>query len=136
MCGATKTESIPKVVAAKQAPTVTVSAARAASGTKITMTGTFVDYENMSKYYNVTSHGLVYYSASKLGTKTLTVNTPGRTRVNFSKYQADGSFSYTMTPAYASTKYVVRAYLSYVNDAGRTVYVYSSPITVSYNSLG
>ena len=135
VCGETRTESIPKVAAAKQAPTVTVSAARAASGTKITMTGTFVDYENVSKYYDVTSHGLVYYSASKLGTKTLTVNTPGRTKVNFSKYQADGSFSYTMKPAYATTKYVVRAYLSYVNDAGRTVYVYSSPITVSYNSL-
>ncbi len=136
VCGATKTESIPKVSPALKVPTVTVSAARAASGTKITLTGTFVDYANAAKYYNVTSHGLVYYSASKLGTKTLTVNTPGRTKVNFSKYQEDGSFSYTMTPAYATTKYVVRAYLSYVNDAGRTVYVYSNPITVSYNSLG
>ena len=135
VCGETRTESIPKVEPAKAVPKVTVSAARATNGTKITLTGTFVDYENINKYYDVTAHGLVYYSTTKLGTKTLTVNTPGRTRVNFSSYKADGSFSYTMTPAFASTRYTVRAFLAYTDANGRTMYAYSAPIIVSYNNL-
>ncbi|MGN1191872.1 MAG: glycoside hydrolase family 2 TIM barrel-domain containing protein [Dorea sp.] len=134
VCGATKTEVIPKIAVEKTAPKVTLSVA-AASGGKIALTGKFEDYENVSKYYDVTAHGLIYYSSSKLGTRTLTVNTPGRTRVNFSKYQSDGSFTYSMTPASASTKYTVRAFLAYQDESGRTVYVYSSPKSVSYNSL-
>ncbi len=134
VCGETKTESIPALGVTKVAPTVTVSAAQGADG-KIALTGTFVDYENVDKYYNVTAHGLVYYSAAKLGTRTLTVNTPGRTRVNFSKYADDGSFTYSMKPAYSNTRYVVRAFLEYPNDAGRTAYIYSNPITVSYDTL-
>ena len=136
VCSETKTETIPKVVVQKSVPSVTVSAARASnSNKKITLTGTFVDYENINKYYDVTAYGLGYYSTTKLGTKTLTVNTPGRTRVNFSSYKADGSFSYTMTPAFASTRYTVRAFLAYTDDNGRTMYAYSAPIIVSYNNL-
>lgn len=135
VCHDTKTEIIPKLTAALIVPSVKVSAARASSGTKITLTGTFVDYENFSKYHDVTAHGLVYYSTTKLGTKTLTVNTPGRTRVNFSSYKADGSYSYTMTPAFASTRYTVRAFLAYTDANGRTMYAYSAPIIVSYNNL-
>lgn len=73
--------------------------------------------------------------SAKLGTRTLTVNTPGRTRVNFSTYKADGFFAYSMTPAYKTTKYVFRTFLAYTDDSGRTVYVYSAPISASYNSL-
>ena len=140
-CGETRTEAIAKLEPAPEppveqtAPKVTVSAVRAGSGNKIKLTGTFVDYENADQYYEVTAHGLVYYSTSKLGTRVLTVNTPGRTRVNFSSYKTDGSFSYTMTPAYATTKYTVRAFLAYTDENGRTVYVYSDPIIVSYNTL-
>lgn len=134
ICGATKTESIPKITVEKTAPKVTLSVAAANNG-KIALTGKYEDYENASKYYDVTSHGLVYYASSKLGTRVLTVNTPGRTRVNFSKYQNDGSFVYNMSPASASTKYTVRAFLAYQDDKGKTVYVYSQPQSVSYNSL-
>lgn len=133
VCGEIKTETLP-IVVHYSAPKVSIKA-EAAAGGKIKLTGIFEDYENIDRYYNVTAHGLVYYSTSKLGTKTLTVNTPGRTRVNFSSYQADGSFSYTMKPAYATTKYTVRAFLAYTDDSGRTVYIYSSPISVSYNIL-
>lgn len=133
VCRETKTETLP-TLSGNIAPSVTVSAA-AASGNKIALTGTFVDYENATKYFNVTGHGLVYYSTSKLGTRTLTVNTPGRTKVNFGSYKADGSFTYNMTPAYASTRYTVRAFLAYTNAAGNTLYAYSDPIVVSYNSL-
>ena len=133
VCRETKTETLP-TLSGNIAPSVTVSAA-AASGNKIALTGTFVDYENATKYFNVTGHGLVYYSTSKLGTRTLTVNTPGRTKVNFGSYKEDGSFTYNMTPAYASTRYTVRAFLAYTNAAGNTLYAYSNPIVVSYNSL-
>ena len=135
VCGKTKTEVIPKVPAQLLVPSVSVSAAKAASGKKITLTGTFEDYENLSKYYTVTAHGLVYYSTTKLGTKILTVNTAGRTKVSFSSYKADGSFSYTMTPAFATTRYTVRAFLAYTDANGRTMYAYSAPIVVSYNGL-
>ena len=113
---------------------MTVSAAQGASG-KIALTGKIVDYENKDNYYEITAHGLVYYSAAKLGTRTLTVNTPGRTRVNFSGYKEDGSFTYSMKPAYATTYYIVRAFAAYTDENGRTVYAYSEPIRVSYNSL-
>ena len=135
VCDETRTEIIPMVTPAPIVPSVKVSAARASSGTKITLTGTFVDFENKDKYYKVTAHGLVYYSTTKLGTRTLTINTPGRTKVSFSGYKDDGSFSYTMTPTSASVRYTVRAFLAYTDANGRTVYAYSTPIVVSYNSL-
>lgn len=133
-CGETRTETIPKISAIQTVPKVTVAAAAAANG-KITLTGKFTDYEHLNRYYEVTSHGFVYYSSSKLGTRVLTVNTPGRTRVNFSTYKSDGSFTYNMSPAYSSTKYRVRAFLAYTNASGKTAYVYSDPITVSYSGL-
>ncbi|MDD7652771.1 MAG: glycoside hydrolase family 2 TIM barrel-domain containing protein [Firmicutes bacterium] len=134
VCGATRTEEVPYEVT-KTAPTVAFSAAPTQEG-RLALTGQFVDYENVGNYYDVTAHGLVYLATSKLGTRNLTVNTPGRTRVNFSSYKNDGSFTYNMKPAYTSTKYTVRAFLAYVDpDTGRTVYVYSAPVIVSYQLL-
>ena len=72
---------------------------------------------------------------ARLGAKSMTVNTAGRTRVIFSSYKDDGTYSYNMTPRTSDTKYVVRAYLTYTNEAGKTVYVYSSPVLVSYDAL-
>ena len=84
----------------------------------------------------MTAHGLVYIYSSKLGTRSLTVNTPGRTRVNFGAYKDDGSFIYRLTPKSGAIAYTVRAFLSYVDpDTGRTIYVYSDPIKVTYNGL-
>ena len=116
-------------------PSVTLTAVQADSGNKIKLTGQFEDYENSGNYYNVTKHGLLYYNLVKLGTRSLNVNTPGRTRVNFSNYAADGSFSYSFTPTNASTKYAVRAYLEYKDENGLTRYVYSDTMIVSYNTL-
>ena len=118
----------------KSIPEVTFSASQGQNG-KIRLTGQFTDFENQEQYYEVTAHGLIYYSSSKLGTKLLTVNTAGRTRVNFGSYQADGSFSYEMKPAYANTRYTVRAFLAYTDQNGQTKYVYSVPQSVSYNTL-
>lgn len=134
VCGATKTEAIPKLVVSLKAPVPTLSVAATTDG-KIAMTGKFEDYENISKYYKVTSHGLVYAQLSKIGTRVLTVNTSGRIRVNFTSYKEDGSYTYNMKPTSSTTKYVVRSFLSYEDDKGRTIYVYSDAVTVSYSSL-
>ena len=134
VCGDTRTEAIPKLTVEKQAPTVSVSAVQGANG-RITLTGLIVDFENADHYYQVVSRGLVYCSETRLGSRTLTVNTPGRTRVNFSSNKADGSYIYNMKPASSGTYYIVRAYVTYRDDNGKTIYVYSDPIRVSYNSL-
>lgn len=136
ICGETEDEVIPKLeeVVEKSAPSVTLSAQPAEDG-KITLIGQFEDYENADAYYEVTAHGFVYLSSSKLGTRNLTVNTAGRTNVSVQSYREDGSYSYSMTPAFASTYYTVRAYLAYTDETGRTIYVYTNPIKVSYNSL-
>ncbi len=122
VCGATKTVPI-----SQGDLSVTVSADRI-SDNRIALTGCFADYESAS---NVTGHGLIYLRTDRLGSRTLTVNTAGRTRVSFSGYKSDGSFRYTMYVPNSSTEYTVRAFLAYTNDDGRTAYVYSDPITVS-----
>ena len=133
VCGETRTESI-EYVYEKQAPKVSLTVT--AEDGKLVMTGKFEDYENADRYYDVTSHGLVYIASAKLGTRSLTVNTPGRTRVTFGSYKEDGSFTYKMSPKSGVVTYTVRAFLSYVDpDTGRTVYVYSDPVRVSYNGL-
>ena len=133
VCGATRTEEV-EYVPQKTAPTVSLKVT--AENGKLVMTGVFDDYENADKYYDVTAHGLVYIYSSKLGTRSLTVNTPGRTRVNFGAYKDDGSFIYRLTPKSGAIAYTVRAFLSYVDpDTGRTIYVYSDPIKVTYNGL-
>ena len=126
VCGATKTVAI-----SQGDLRVTVSADRI-SDNRIALTGRFADYESAS---NVTGHGLIYLRTDRLGSRTLTVNTAGRTRVSFSGYKSGGSFQYTMYAANSSTEYTVRAFLAYTNDDGRTAYVYSDPITVSANDI-
>lgn len=116
------------------APKVTVSASQGEDG-RLTLTGKFEDYENSGNYYEVTGHGLLYMTKARLGAKAMTVNTAGRTKVSFKSYNDDGSYSYNMTPKASDTKYVVRAYLTYTNENGKTVYIYSNPVLVSYDSL-
>ena len=118
----------------KEKPKVTLSA-KATDDGKIALTGKFEDYGNIEKYYEVTGYGFVYYSSTKLGSRNLTVNTPGRTKVNMKTYKEDGSYTYNMKPAYSSTKYTVRAYMTYKDAEGKTIYVYSEPKRVSYNGL-
>lgn len=115
-------------------PSVSLTVSKNKNG-KLVLTGKFEDYENVEDYYEVTAHGLVYYSTAKLGYKTLTVNTSGRSRANCTTYKEDGSFIYNMQPANQNVKYTVRAFLAYTDENGKTVYIYSDPIAASYNSL-
>lgn len=120
---------------ALQRPEATITATAVTASSKIKFTGTFVDYENIDKYYEVTEHGIIYITKARLGSKSFTINTSGRTKVSFTSYTSDGSFSYTIKPKNANTYYVARAYLKYVDDDGVTRYVYSDQVVVKYNGL-
>lgn len=136
VCGAVRAETIPAAGTQTELkmPSPELTVTRGADS-KMTLTGTFRDYENAGDYYEVTDHGFVYYPTAKLGRRTLTVNTPGRTRVNFSKYNEDGTFVYDMNPVNGNTQYTIRAFFSCRDKQGKTVYVYSDPIAASFNML-
>lgn len=132
VCGKTREELIPTE---RKAPYVTLTVEKGANG-KIRLNGNFEDFENKDNYYNETGHGFVYITKTRLGAKSLTVNVVGRTKVTCRNYIAGtGSYTYSMTPTTASTRYCVRAWVSYVDDKGVTRYAYSNPIFVDYNSL-
>lgn len=102
---------------------------------KIQLTGSVTDYENKDDYYEITSHGFVYITKTLLGAKTLTVNTVGRTKVSINGIGSNGRYRYSMTPKNSNTMYVIRAFVTYKNSAGKTVYVYSNTIYTSYNGI-
>ena len=112
----TKTERI-EYTAELKVPVVSISAARASSS-KIKLTAAFEDYENADDYFEVKRHGIIYITSSRLGNKNLTLNTAGRTNITFTKFSAEGQFSYTMKPSTKSTTYVVRGYVQYVDENG------------------
>ena len=102
---------------------------------KIKLKGTVADFENQDDYYTITGQGFVYITKALLGAKSLNVNTSGRTKVSVKSIGSAGTYSYSMTPKSSSTTYVIRAYLTYTNSNGKTVYVYSDPVYTSYNNL-
>ena len=133
-CNDTRTEEIVFVKELKE-PTVSLSVGTKANG-RIAITGKVNDYQNLDKYYEITAHGVLYITSSKIGSRVLTVNTSGRTRVNFSTYEADGSFTYNMKPASTSTKYTMRAFAIYKNTVtGKSVTDYSDTIRGSYKNF-
>lgn len=131
VCGVTKTETIP--VKSLSAPSVKLSVSQ--NNGKIRLTGNVKDYENIDDYYEITGHGFVYVTKALLGSKILTVNTIGRTKVNISGIGSTGSYSYSMTPKTASTIYATRAFVTYKNSAGKTIYVYSDTVYTSYSGI-
>ena len=134
-CGTTKTEAV-KYEASLKAPTVSLKLSKTAAG-KITIIGQVNDYANLDDSYEITAHGLVYIQSSRIGTRTLTVNTSGRTRVNFGGYGDDGSYSYSFKPSSKSTVYTYRAFLIYKDPTtGKSVTVYSDIMRCSYNGIG
>ena len=134
ICGQTRTEEIP-YVKQRKAPSVSLTVEPNSAG-KLVLTGKVNDYENLDNYYEITSHGLVYMHTVRLGMCVLTVNSSGRTKVNFGAYRNDGSYVYTMTPTNKNVSYTVRAFVSYVDPTtGRTTYVYSDAVVGSYNKL-
>ncbi|MCD8383325.1 MAG: CotH kinase family protein [Clostridiales bacterium] len=132
VCGETKTETI-AFQKELSVPSVTLSVDQGTSG-KIRLTATVTGADS-DDYYEVTGHGFVYITKAKLGAKALTVNTSSRTKVSVSGFSSDSTYIYSMTPKTTDTVYVVRAYVTYKNASGKTVYVYSDQVVASYNSL-
>ena len=134
VCGETRTETVPYQTELK-APSVSMTLKRSSTG-KIVMTAQVDDYENLDDYYEITSHGVLYIQASRIGSRTLTVNTSGRTRVTFTGYNDDGTFIYNLKPTSKSTVYAMRAFITYKNTkTGATVTVYSDMFRTSYNGI-
>ena len=134
VCQATKTESISKLPSELKVPEVSITAS--ANGSKIKLTGQIEDFENISDYYMITDRGLVFTTKLKLGARSLTLNTPGRTRVYFNSVTTTGAFNYSFTPTKADTLYIARAYVTYTNAEGRSITVYSLPLAVAFEDLG
>ena len=135
VCGATKTESIPKLEATNTLKEPEVELSLSQNNGKIKLTGKIADLENQDDYYEITGQGFVYITKALLGSKSLNVNTSGRTKVSIKSVGSEGTYSYSMTPKKSSTVYVIRAYLTYTNSKGKTVYVYSDPLYKSYDDL-
>ena len=133
-CGTTRTEAV-EYQAERKAPTVSLTLSKTSAG-KITIRGQVDDFADLDDAYEITAHGLLYIQTSRIGTRLLTVNTSGRTRVNFSQYNADGSYSYTFKPTNKSTSYTFRAFITYTDpDTGASVTVYSDMMRGSYKSI-
>ena len=135
VCGATKEESYALVKVLK-VPSVSLSVTTNSDG-KIIIKGAVDDFENLDDYCQITSHGVLYIRTSRVGNRLVTVDTNGRTRVNFSAYKpGEGSFTYKMTPVDENANYAIRAFLIYIDqNTGRPVAVYSDMIRGCYNTL-
>ena len=128
VCGETKTEAV------KKAPTVSLTVTKNTSTSRLVLAGKFDDYLNADCYYEVTAHGIVYMQTIRLGKRVLTVNTSGRTRVNFGSYKEDGSFVYNLKPTSKSLSYTIRAFMIYTDpETGKSVVIYSDPVITTYN---
>lgn len=134
VCQATKTEPISKLPSELKVPEVSITAS--ANGSKIKLTGQIEDFENINDYYTITDRGLVFTTKLKLGARSLTLNTPGRTRVYFNSVTTTGAFNYSFAPTRVDTLYIARAYATYTNAEGRSVTVYSLPLAVAFEDLG
>ena len=125
VCGDTYTET-------KEVPNVYFSVSQSSTAGKIKMKATITNYGSC---YEETAHGFVYMKESTLGSRTLTINTAGRTKVTIIGITSKGVYSYSMTPTSESKTYVMRAWVSYTDADGNTIYVYSDPITCCYSDL-
>ena len=134
VCQETKTENISKLPSELKVPEVSITAS--ANGNKIKLTGQIEDFENINDYYTITDRGLVFTTKLKLGARSLTLNTPGRTRVYFNSVTTTGAFNYSFAPTKTDTLYIARAYATYTNAEGRSVTVYSLPLAVAFEDLG
>jgi hypothetical protein len=116
-------------------PTVSLAVTTNEEG-RIVITGTMDKYNSLGDSYVVTAKGLLYIPSARIGTRTLTVNTSGRTKVNFTEFSPNGSFIYNLKPTNNSTAYAFRAFITYKNtETGKSVTVYSNVIRGSYNTL-
>lgn len=110
-----------------------LSVSLSSDGQRIIVTGK-VDRDAYD-YSKITKHGILYIRQSNLENKELTVNTPGRTRVNFGTYKEDGSFIYRFNPYDKDALYTARTFIQYKDANGKTCYEYSDMVSGSVFGL-
>ena len=110
-----------------------LSVSLSSDGQRIIVTGK-VD-KNAYDYSKITKHGILYIKQTSLGNRELTVDTPGRTRVNFGKYSDEGSFIYRFKPYNKSALYTARTFIEYKDANGKTCYEYSDMVSGSVFGL-
>lgn len=89
----------------------------------------------------ITKFGLLHIPKKRLGNRTLTISTPGKTQHSFLITDLDTvngierTFSINISSTTEYTTYVFRSYVTYKNLSGSTVTKYSDQVEASYNSL-
>lgn len=132
VCGETRTEVIPKLTVVKKIPSVSLSVSK--NSGKIKMSADFS--ESMGdEYYEITGQGLLYIMQYKLGSRSLYLNTPGRTNVTYRTLSGTGLYNYSFSPSVRNLQYAMRAYITYIDGDGNLQYAYSNTVVKSYNQL-
>ena len=102
---------------------------------RLVLTGIYDDYTNKTSYQSVLTHGIVLIPTASEGSAELSVNTNGRTKIEFNGFKTDGTVRYTFTPAGANVSYTVRAFVSYADPVtGEQVFAYSDILTGDYTT--
>ena len=110
-----------------------ISVSLSSDGQRMIVTGK-VD-KNVYDYSKITKHGILYIKQTSLGKQELTVDTQGRTRVNFGTYKDDGSFIYRFKPYNKAALYTARTFIEYKDANGKTCYEYSDMVSGSVFGL-
>lgn len=93
---------------------------------RLILTGIYDDYANKYIYVPEIKFGIVLIPTSAEGSDALTLDTNGRTKIEFSSFKDDGTVRYTFTPAGADVSYSARAFISYKDPVtGEYVIQYS-----------
>lgn len=118
------------------------------SGTQIVrMIGKYEDFKHKYRYFDFTPYsassteivGVIFIRTANLGSRSLTINTSGRTFVSFKSILDDGTFAWNTDVGgkyivNADTKYTFRAVTWYVTETGKKTYIYSKHWTGTFNS--
>lgn len=131
-CGKEKTETIPHLVTT---PTVNLTITEG-SENNITLTGEFVDYAHVESYYTVNNKGFIVVLEQMYDGTDLTVETDGITKVRVGGIDKNGYFVYNYPTIHRGQRYVVRAFMTYIDSEGDLAYAYSADtITTSLLDL-
>lgn len=121
-CGDEKTEAIAHLVTVPSVNLVITEG----SESNITLTGEFVDYSHVESYYTVNHKGFIVILEQMFDGGDLNMQTSGITRIRVGEINENGYFSYDYSVIHRAQRYVVRAFMGYINSDGELVYIYSA----------
>lgn len=139
-CDQVKTESLGKLAPKVSAQRTTSSIYKCLKLRKITFTSSIENYEYAAvkngKIGDITARGIIYADTKTLGSDELVIGANGSKAFAVpTRCITDKTFSWNIVPAGSCRQYTVRSWVQYKDSNGKTVYAFSEPLTVSYNSL-